>query len=501
MLRLYVPISERSCCSPCRGPCSPSKAPLSFHQTLTPRCEEEGPNETVRLGQADKCVFTDSTGVDDTSELIPLCLECQAFMSMGNQQGTNLKTNYPSYIRSRDTSPKSPRIQIPRKRRRSAGGSGNLQHKPKVTPKTQQMPPNSRRMTNFQVTSSPVFEGRHLEENRPIIGTPAARRKDRVERSVSLSEERNIRTPQELKPARGAKLPDASSAHVYRSSSQKDTFCHGEDLSTKEEDTLVDSDTDLSEYDNETYSMCISQSTTDRYTNPSPSGKTEGSTANTGIPGEAFITQLENHKHEGGKAEVGEKKSSQWWFEEMAKRAAAQRVIGKIEEVEEILRRVSLTSSDWIKERSKWGIESDPFIESKKTLCKQNPRQPLHEFHFTSNCSAVDNNSSSPSISTGGPPSLYRPGPSQHLSDQDNPDISEGHVAEMVEDSLFPWGAGSCGFATAVSSETENNKRRNLAPATLRLNEQNQSYRCIRETETSHEDLLFSGTKTTVITK
>lgn len=606
-LRLYMPISERSCRSPCRGPSSPSKASLSFHQTLTPKCEEEGPAETVRLEQADRFVLTDLKetlkALDDSSEirwlteLLPLCLECRAFMSMGNQQGTKLKTNYHSYVGSRDTSPKTPRIQIPRRRRRAAEGICNLQHKLKMTPKTPRVPPKARRLTKLQGMSSPVFEQWHLDDNSAIICTPAARRKrgmgkDRAETSVSLLEERNRRSLKQLKPAWGAKLPDASSANVHRS---------------KDEFTLVDSDSDSSAYDNDTYSMFISQSSID------PTGKTEDRVRNTGIPGEALVNQLASHRHEERKADGVEKKSSQWRFEETGKRAAAQRVMGKIEEVEEIIRRVSLTSSEWMKEGSKWGdvpqfisdrcvgedqlpilqqrctaessshcsldnqdrqsnedklllveelwalvetmsqsrhqalkiegaqTESEPFTEAKKTSCEQNSvkstRRPSHDSHFTSNCSMVPNNSLSPSLSAGGetssapslslsttldvsprasssfekmspilsPVFLSSPGSSQrsvplNLSAQSEPDTSEDPIMGTVEDSLFPWGAGGCGCATAVSMGTENNKR---TQATLRLNEQSQtqSYRCTSETETSQEYLLFSGNNAAMSTK
>lgn len=567
-LRLYMPIRERR--SPCRGPSLPSKAPLSFQQTLTPKCEEEGPAEAVSLGQADKIIPTDLKAtlkaLDDSSEvqwrteLLRLCLERRAFMSMGNQQGTKLKASYQSYMGRRDTSPKSPRIQIPRKRRRRAEGIGSYQQKLKMTPKTQQVTPNSKRMTRFQVTGSPVFEEWCSEEKKQIVRTPAARRKtvigkDRVKKSISLSEEKNI-SPQELKPAWGAKPPDALSANVQRSYSQKGA------LSLKEED----SDTDLSEYDNETHLMCISQ------TSIEPTGETEDNIRGT----VQSASQLD-----GWKAEGMDKKSSQWSFEEMAKEAAAQRVMDKIEEVEEIIHRVSLTSSDWIKEgsqtknephfnasgcvgedqlqileqkckaefsthsrlddRDMQSSEEEPLLVEELRALVEAMSQSLHQalrmeganrerdpFHFTSSYSTVPNNSSSPPLSTGGEtsstPSTSLTAPSScekvspilaplllsslfslglslqsvplNPSDQKEPDSSEGHRAETVEDSLFPCSGGS---ATEVSSETENNNRKNLAPATLQS--QKQSYRCISETEIIQDHLLFSGNKATITTK
>ncbi|GLD49660.1 formin-1 [Lates japonicus] len=360
-LRLYTTIRERTCVSPslslCRGPSSPSKAPLSFQGRLPPNCEEEGPAQTAKQGQADKFGLTDFKetlkALDDSSEirwlteLLPLCSECQAFMSMGNQQGTKLKTNFHSHAESLYALPKSPRIQITRKRRRCAEelvNSGNLHHNLKMTPRTPWVTLKSRRLTKLQITSSPTFGEWDSEEDRPIMCTPAARRK-----RVTGKERTDKRASTEvLKPAWREKLPDASSANFPLSYSKKGPFSHRKDLPVKDECAVADSDTDLSEYDNETYSMYISQSSLD------PTRETEESTRNSA---KAQITQ----KLENKKAEVGEVKSPQWWFEELGKRAAAQRVIGKIEEVEGIIRRVSLTSSDLIKEGSE-GDNEHQFI-------------------------------------------------------------------------------------------------------------------------------------------
>ncbi|XP_023270650.1 formin-like isoform X2 [Seriola lalandi dorsalis] len=100
------------------------------------------------------------------------------------------------------------------------------------------------------------------------------------------------------------------------------------------------------------YSMYISQSSLDL---------TRGTEEGTRNPAKSLITQSASQKHEEKGAEVGELSSPQWWFEELGKRAAAQRVMGKIEEVEGIIRRVSLTSSDLIKEGSE-GSDEPQFI-------------------------------------------------------------------------------------------------------------------------------------------
>ncbi|XP_051265962.1 formin isoform X2 [Dicentrarchus labrax] len=69
----------------------------------------------------------------------------------------------------------------------------------------------------------------------------------------------------------------------------------------------------------------------------------------------ALISKAAKDTDEEKKADDVEKFQSK--YEEMGKTAAAHRVMGKIEEVEGIIRRVSLTSSDWVKECSNGRIE------------------------------------------------------------------------------------------------------------------------------------------------
>ncbi|KAM7367673.1 hypothetical protein PAMP_013957 [Pampus punctatissimus] len=350
-LRLYIPVSERTCVSPslslCRGPAIPSNAPLDYHQGLT-KCKEEGPAETVKLGRADKYGLTDFKetlkALDDSSEIhwlftefLLLCLECQAFMSMGNQQGIRIKSNFHSSAESWNTLPKSPRNQIPRKRRRRVEGlvySGTIQHKLKMTPGTPRVP------TKLQITNSPMFgETQDSEEERALRCTPAAIRKrvvgkEREERSGSKLEGRK-RIPQSMKQS----VPFATDFPACFS--KKGPFSQREDLSVKGECAFTDSDTDLSEYDE----LCISP------TSFEPQRRTEDSDMKTP---KAQVNQAARQKNEEEKAE---ETSSQWSFDEMGKKAAARRVMGKIEEVERIIRRVSLSSSDWIKGGSEGGGE------------------------------------------------------------------------------------------------------------------------------------------------
>lgn len=416
-LRLYMPISERSCDSPCRGPSCPSKAPLSSHQSLTPKSEEEGPAEAVRPGRADNVILTglkeplkvldDSSEVCWDTQLLPLCLECRAFMSMGNKQGAELKA-------SRET-PKSSGTQILRRTRRGAEGIGSPRREVKRTPKTQQV-------------------AHVAQDKKQIVCTPAARRKTVSGRDGGgRREERNLeRSPEELKSAWGAE-------HVQNSHGQKAA------LSSKEEETLVDSDAELSEYDNETEDMVM----------------------------------------------------------ETVKEAAARRVLVKIEEVEEIIRRVSLISSDWIKEGRCAGedqrrvaeSESQSLNEALRTegvraesepLCKQSP---MNQNHSTSSHSMVPNNPSSSSrkvspvlspLFQSSPLSL---GPNQQSAPLNHSDLNQGHVAKTVEDGASPC---SCGRATEVSSEAEDITRKNLASANPRLSEPDQDY------------LLLSGNEATI---
>lgn len=428
----------------CRGPSSPSKAPVGLQ--LTSGCEEEeGPAETVKQGQADRFGLTDFKetlkALDDSSEihwlteLLPLCLECQAFMSMGNQQGTKLKPNCHSNTETRDTSPKSPRLHIPRKRRRRADGlvsPSTLHHNFKMTPGALWIPPRARTLTKLRMTSSPTYEDWDFGAERAITCTPAARRK-----KATGTEREDI---SELKPLWRAKLPAAASENAPRSYSKCDLVFPGKD------ESAADSDTDLSEYDNEMFP----QSSQD--------------------PLKSLITQSASEKHGEKKAEFGEVSFPRWWLEEFGERTAARRVMGKIEEVEGIIRRVSLTSSDWISEGgdelqsipdgnvdedelqvstdslveelhllgealsqslhqalmmegggrdiSKAEIEAFTEDEQRMTLCEQSP-SPLnlqsHPYHFIFSPSTLPNNSS-PSPSAGGETSpIPSPSPSAIL--------------------------------------------------------------------------------------
>ncbi|XP_035851223.1 formin isoform X2 [Sander lucioperca] len=452
-------------------------------------------------------------------------------MSMGNQQGTKSKPNFHGYAECRNALLKSPRLQIPRKRRRRVDGfiyTGSLQHNSRMTPGTPQAPPKARRLTKLRKTSSPTFEEWDLEENRSIVCTPAAWRKRVMGKErVSSLEERN-RGPKKLKPAWRVKLPDAPSANVHRSSSKK-----RKDLSVKEECALSDSDTDLSEYDNDLYSTYIS-----------PIRKTEDSNRNTQ---NAQILQAARDTDEEKKAEGVEEKSSQWRYEEMGKKTAAWRVMDKIEEVEGIIRRVSLTSSDWIEEGSDGKdepqfisdgcfeetqekgcnedepllaeelhalgealsqslrqvlkmegakSESKPFTEAKKTFYEPNfvgsTKRPLnlpsYSCHFTS---TVPNNSSSSSLS-----------PSLSLSAILDVSPRTSSSFEGMSPILSPLFTSSLSSQRSLPLSLTEQHEKVISATTVsgtgndeknsRKSEQNQTYRRTSETEASQDYLLAS---------
>lgn len=334
---------------------SPSNAPLSYHHRLTTKYKEEGPAETVKLGQADKYNLTDFKenlkALDDSSEiqllteLLLLSSKCQAFTSMGNQQGMRIKQNFHSHTENWNTLPKSPRIQIPRKRRKRTEGlvhAGTLQHNLNMTPGTPRVLTKARRLTKLHITSSPTFrETQDSEEEKDFNCTPAVRRKRVVERSVSKLEERK-RDPQ---GSWRAKQSVPSPVEFPTRFNKKGLLTHREDLSVKGRCVPADSDTDLSDYDNEIYSMCISPTSFETQRRKEDS--------DIKLP-EAQIAQAAKQKHEEVKA--GGLQS----FDEMGKEAAERRVMGKIEEVEGIIRRVSLSSLDW----TKGGIESNDELQS-----------------------------------------------------------------------------------------------------------------------------------------
>nr|XP_029134293.1 uncharacterized protein LOC114920531 [Labrus bergylta] len=184
---------------------------------------------------------------------------------------------------------------------------------------------------------SPSFGEWDSEENDATFDTPAPRRK-RVMGSERLSEVKN-HSPEEGKPTWRVKLP----SHFHTSFNKKGIYSPRDDVSEKERCVPPDSDTELSEYDNDVCST---------YTSPPSRELCRKAEQNTRSVQEVLMNQEDGYKCKEKNRKCTGEKSSRWRCNEMEKEAAAQRVMGKIQEVEGIIRRVSHTSSDWIKDDS-----------------------------------------------------------------------------------------------------------------------------------------------------
>lgn len=345
------------CLSHCRGPAFPFKSSLKPQQGLTSNFKEEEDGTVETKKQADKlglidCRETFQT-LDDFSEtrwlteLLPLCLECQAVMSMGNQQGTKIKPHCQGYA---DALPKSNRFQTQSKRRRRMEGlvyADNVQRSlKKMTPRALQVPSKARRLTRLPISSSPSSGEWDLKEERQITCTLASRRK------------RVIGSPQERQPSWRVKLPDAVIGDFPLT--KKSPLSPKKPFVVKAECSFADSDTDVSEYDNDIYSTCIST------TNLEPTRKTENTARNTQ---KNPIIQLESERE---KLECGEEKPTQWMCEGMGGEAVAQRVMDKIEELEGIIQRVTLSSTEWVKEGSE--VRDETLIDRDGCVDEENCR-------------------------------------------------------------------------------------------------------------------------------
>ncbi|XP_015244335.1 PREDICTED: uncharacterized protein LOC107093658, partial [Cyprinodon variegatus] len=224
---------------------------------------------------------------------------------MGNQQATKLKPKY--YMEGWDALQISPGVYIPRKRRRQVEeASNNLGGTP-----------GSGRRRKCQ-----------------IVDLQAT---DKTSQRGTGREREEARTSSELlKPVWKAKLPRDSPESLQRTLSIKSHFSSSRKiLSSNAKSCLTESDTDLSEYDNGMYSVL-------------------------NLNTETQNSEIAGWKHEKEKTKEADTKPCQ--------DAAAQRVIGKIKEVEEILRQVSLTSSNWITDGHE---EDDSFMFASSEVLQQ----------------------------------------------------------------------------------------------------------------------------------
>lgn len=315
-LRLYIPLSERSCVSPplscCRATDSPFGASLKPPQELPEEEKEEGTTESekpsFRLGDFREIlqVLDDFCEIRQLAEVLQLHLHCQAVVDMGNGQGVQVKPRCHGFGFNHATFPKS-RFQVLRNRR--AKGRVHTNHRITVRP-----PPVPLK------TSSPFG----VRESQIIYKSLSRKRK-------------TTRGPPDLQPSWKARTD----------------FPFKKDLSSRNGSSIIlkcslpDSDTDQSEYDKEKNSssgnlenMRITKAEDRR-----------GQTAKKIQPG----------SDEDWEKPAGEEKhSSLWMKEKKGNKAAVQRLMGKIEELEGIIHQVRL-SSDWMDEGGDSRDEA-PFI-------------------------------------------------------------------------------------------------------------------------------------------
>lgn len=355
-LNLSIPLGEGSHLSPSisyrRGNISPLKASLKPQQGPTSgegeEDEEEGRTDTQKLDHIDSFDLSDwrenikppgdLAEIIHPDQLLPLCVECQAFPRMGNQQGMKIKPPFQGYAECQAASPKSPRFQIPRKRRRR--GEKPIYFTESVPrSKLTTLPSNERTLSKLQKTSTSTFGGWNLEDDRHIFCTPASRRK------IVLKSQHKFEPLLELRSL-GALTADSPV-------SQNSLFPQN-GLFAKKEPSLQDSDTDQSEYD-ELPSVLIYPCSN------KPARKTEE-----GAWDEPKCPLIKPEKYEDEEKERKlEGKISTWVVSEMAKKAAAERVRSKIEELEGIIRQVSLNSSSHRRQKESKCLFNVPVHEEK----------------------------------------------------------------------------------------------------------------------------------------
>lgn len=537
-LHLNIPVSEGSNLGPsishCGGNASPLKASLKPQQRPTSGKEEEEEGRTESQKRYHMDAFDlrdwrenikppgDLSNIVRPNQLQALCLECHAFTRMGNQQGMKIKPPFQGYAECQAASPKSPRFQVPRKRRRR--GEKPIYYIESIPRTARTLTSNESTASRLQMTSSSTFGEWNLDEDRHIFGTPTPRRK------------RILKSQHDFKSLLGMKSADCPVSRNGLSFPRND-------LSAKKEPSLQDSDSDQSEYD-ELSSVLI-------YPSKEPAKKTEeGAWDEPKCP--LIQPEKDEDQEKGGK--LGGK-NSPWIFSEMAKKEAAERVRSKIEELEDIIRQVSLNSWDQRRQKESKCPFNIPIREEKSlqnTLCQDTGPQLVEEFqalsealsqslrqvlkvegareekilatssessqlnpllysdHCTSNWSS---NTSSNSHSARGETTLdasektsasfectspilsplFSPATlTVSLTHQEgvNSDHQRGRI-NLVGSDLSPQWIGDCEAASADSGRTEKENRNRFCQGNLRQSEQDQApvSRGINETD----DLLSSG--------
>lgn len=288
-LRLGIPLSEMSCVSRFlshrRGPDPPFRASGKPPGELPKEEDKEEEVATVSEKPLDLTdfqeilqVLEDFCEIRRLTELLPLRVQRRAVVAMGNHhQPPGSTFNHDRFQKSG--------FQVPQR----AEGT---------------VPTNSR-------IARPLLVPSKTSPPPQVICKPVSRR--------------TIRGPPELQPAWNARTDFPFKSHL---SSSKGS-------SVLLESPLCDSDTDLSEYDNENYSW---------------SGDLENGR---GSRGEGRGTPADKKIQAGGDGHraktQGEEHTSPWIDDEMGHKAVAPRVMGKIEELEGIIRQLGLRSH-WIDE-------------------------------------------------------------------------------------------------------------------------------------------------------
>lgn len=333
LLNLSIPLGKDSLCS-CRCNVFPLKASLKPQQGPTSvegvEKEAEGRADSEKLDHFDAFDLRDLTEnikqpgdrskIVHPNPLLPLSLECQAFTKMGNQQAMKIKPHSQGYAKGQAAMARSPRFQMPRKRRKRGEGPiyfTDSAPRSKLTAKT--LPSNKKTPSRLQMTSSSTFGEWNFQDDRNIFCYPAPRRK-RISRSQHY-----------FKPLLGLKSLEALTADCPVS--QNSPSFPQNDLSAKKAPSLQDSDSDQSEYD-ELSSVLIYPYSKE------PAKKTKEGAWNEPI---YQLIQPEGNEDVEKERTLGRKKST-WINSEMANKDAEERVKSKIEELENIICQVNLKS-------------------------------------------------------------------------------------------------------------------------------------------------------------
>lgn len=305
-LRLYIPLSERNCVSSplscCRGTDSAFSASLKPPRG-PPEEEVEAEKPPFHLAGFREIlqVLDDFCEIRLLAEALRLHFHCRAVVDMGHQQGVNVKPRCHGFGFDHDGLPKSTFL----KNRRAKGGVYTNNRIPVRLPLVPSKTSYPSEVRDLQIICRSLFRKRRTIRGRP-----------------------------ELQPSWKARTD----------------FPFRTDLSSRNsssiilESSLPESDTDQSEYDSE---KCSSSGNLEnvRITKDDNRNPPTAKNIQPGADGDWAKTASE------------EKLSSLWMKEEQEKKAAVQKLMGKIEELEGSVHKAGL-SSDWMDEDGDGGDEA-----------------------------------------------------------------------------------------------------------------------------------------------